>query len=307
MSDLTAAANKLGGKVVCGYIECPGPGHSKHDNSLHVWFDPDAPDGFRFKSWAADDRKACRDHVRDKLGVRDGEPPRFERTSPPAKRDTEEQSRFAVKLFNESRRARGTLVQRYLGNRGIELTDEVIRADAIRFEPRCCFKLVDGSKVWLPAMQALFRDIHTNKARALHSTALRADGSGRIKEGEIPGLALKKGKRMLGPVDGCAIKLCAEEEVLEGLGICEGIEDGLALIAAGWRPVWACGSKDALSDFPVLSGVECLTVFGDPGSPAEAACRKVEARWVSAGLECRVIVPAEEGDWNDVFRRLSDG
>ena len=30
------------------------------------------------------------------------------------------------------------------------------------------------------------------------------------------------------------VRLSSDEDVLEGLGICEGIEDGLAILVSGW-------------------------------------------------------------------------
>ncbi len=47
----------------------PGPGHGPDDRSLSVKDDPRNPDGFVVKSFAGDDPVACRDHVRDALGL----------------------------------------------------------------------------------------------------------------------------------------------------------------------------------------------------------------------------------------------
>ena len=35
------------------------------------------------------------------------------------------------------------------------------------------------------------------------------------------------------------------------------------MLLSGWAPVWAASSAGAISKFPVLSGVECLTIFAD--------------------------------------------
>ncbi len=48
---------------------CPGPGHSAGDRSLSVKPDPADREGFLTHSFAGDDWKACRDHVRKKLGL----------------------------------------------------------------------------------------------------------------------------------------------------------------------------------------------------------------------------------------------
>ena len=68
-------AELLGGDVRgADEVSCPGPGHSAGDRSLSVKLDKDAPDGFVVHSFAGDDPLACRDYVRDKLGLAPFEP-----------------------------------------------------------------------------------------------------------------------------------------------------------------------------------------------------------------------------------------
>ncbi len=86
-----------------------------------------------------------------------------------------------------------------------------------------------------------------------------------------------------------------------GFGIAEGVETALSVTQAGWRPVWACLSAGAVAAFPVLPGVDCLTVFADrdksgTGERAAAGCL---ARWLDAGREAVAIAPDFMGDWND--------
>src|SRR5215207_3381998 len=64
------AAKLLGGESIrAESVLCPGPGHSPRDRSLHVTFASTAPEGFLVRSYANDDFGACRDHVRDRLGL----------------------------------------------------------------------------------------------------------------------------------------------------------------------------------------------------------------------------------------------
>jgi predicted P-loop ATPase len=60
----------LGGDVT-GADSCnvPGPGHSAKDRSLSIKIDPAAPDGFLVYSHAGDNDVACKDYVRDRLGL----------------------------------------------------------------------------------------------------------------------------------------------------------------------------------------------------------------------------------------------
>lgn len=55
-------------------VLAPGPGHSKGDRSLSILIDPDAPDGFVITSFAGNDVNACRDHVRQALGLPSWQP-----------------------------------------------------------------------------------------------------------------------------------------------------------------------------------------------------------------------------------------
>jgi len=65
-----SVAKALGGDVVNGNkVLAPGPGHSAKDRSLSIEVDGDAPDGFTVHSFAGDDWKVCKDHVRETLGL----------------------------------------------------------------------------------------------------------------------------------------------------------------------------------------------------------------------------------------------
>jgi hypothetical protein len=67
--DLKTLAHALGGKISNGQVIAPGPGHSTADRSLSVKVDSDAPGGFIVHSFSNDDPIACRDYVRQKLGL----------------------------------------------------------------------------------------------------------------------------------------------------------------------------------------------------------------------------------------------
>ncbi|MGC1541341.1 MAG: AAA family ATPase, partial [Xanthobacteraceae bacterium] len=67
--DLKSLARALGGKTSNGQVLAPGPGHSSADRSLSVKLDNSAPDGFVVHSFSGNDPIACRDYVRQKLGL----------------------------------------------------------------------------------------------------------------------------------------------------------------------------------------------------------------------------------------------
>jgi hypothetical protein len=129
-----------------------------------------------------------------------------------------------------------------------------------------------------------------------HCTFLRADGFGKIQQG--------KQKIMWGAWG--VIRLASDDLVTAGLGICEGIETGLAIMQrAGWAAVWAAGCSGSVAKLPVLPGIECLTLFPDAddsgaGRDAAEACA---GRWRDAGREVQTIWPPAGTDWLDALSR----
>ena len=189
--------------------------------------------------------------------------------------------RAALTIWAEAVDPVGSIVETYLASRGLQASD--VAGQAIQFHPALRY---EGEIV--PGMVALFRDITTDVPCGIHRTFL--DGQGR-----------KIDRRMLGRTKDAAIKLDADETVTEGIGIAEGIETALAVIGMGWRPVWALGSANAIARFPVLPGVESLTIFADHDDVGIKAARACGRRWADAGLDARVLRPPAIGaDWNDM-------
>jgi putative DNA primase/helicase len=292
MLDPRAVAHKLGGSVNGRNVIAPGPGHSPADRSLAVRFDPNAPEGFSCHSFAGDDWRECRDYVRCALGLsalegrrRRWVPYRPTRAAAVANDDAGGRTAFALRLWNEARDSRGTVVTKYLASRDLTLPEDVA-GDVIRFHPALNF---EGSLVG--AMGALFRDVASNKPCGIHRTFLDAMGR-------------KLGRKMLGRARSAAIKLDADANVTLGLHLGEGLETCLAARLAGFRPVWALGSAGAIGAFPVLPGIEAVTILvevGDGGANLRAT-QACAARWIEAGREAFNVVPLVGSDLNDVWR-----
>lgn len=254
-----------------------------------------APDGFVVHSFAGDPPIECRDHVRAALSLGAREQPRRKsspRWSPPCivapDDDAAHRSALALRLWSEARDPRGRVVAGYLASRGLSLPDD-IAGDVIRFHPALKF---DGLPV--AAMVALYRDIRTNEPCGIHRTFL--DGAGN-----------KLDRKMLGRARDAAIKLNADESVTLGLNVGEGVETCLAARLAGFRPVWALGSATAIAAFPLLSGIEAITVLGetDDGGANHRAAQACAARWIGAGREALMVAPLVGGDLNDVWREVA--
>lgn len=102
------------------------------------------------------------------------------------------------------------------------------------------------------------------------------------------------------------VRLTPDDEVTRGLFLAEGIETALDAMARSWRPMWSTGSKTTMASFPVLSGVEALTIFADndpDGGGLRAAVEAAE-RWLAAGREAHVYQRETTGDLNDAYREV---
>ncbi|WP_373503645.1 toprim domain-containing protein [Aestuariivirga sp.] len=258
---------------------------------------------FTVHSFAGDHWTVCKDYVRSLLGL-PHEEWRRELREPlsafaavnQAPDPTVHKREFALRMWNAAQPPTFTPVQRYLESRGLDLfTAGLAHGDVIRFMPFCPFKLEDEGRTHHPAMVCLFRDILTDEPRAIQRTALAADGNGKAKiEGLDP-------KQMLAPVKGCAIKLSPDHEVTEGIAIAEGVENALTALCGGLAPVWALGSAGAVEAFPVLPGVEAITILADHDRAGIEAARKCAHRWADEGREAIITYPPKPGaDWNDM-------
>lgn len=189
-------------------------------------------------------------------------------------------------LWSEAVAAPGTIVETYLNYRHVGLP---AGATCIRYHARC-----PRGTDRLPAMVAEMRDAVTDEFVGVHRTFLKADGMGKA-ELEPPRMAL-------GTIAGAVIKVSADPEVGMGLGICEGLEDAIAVLNAGWSPVWSCISAGNLGAFPLIRGVEALTVFADADAAGLKAALRVVNRWQEAGREARIVIPAGGKDFDEVLR-----
>lgn len=276
--DARSLARALGGDVIArDQVAAPGPGHSRHDRSLSVRLSANAPNGFLIHSHAGDDWRDCRDHVKRALGLPTGiaspmpVAPMVEfhlDTPDPAKIDS------ALRLWSEGVDPAGTPAETYLRSRRLELD---VTGDVLRWHPR------------LRAMLALFRNIVTNEPQAVSRTFLDQE-------------ARKLGRKFVGPTKGAAIKLDADEDVLGGLHIGEGIETCLAARMLGLRPAWALGSAGAIAAFPVLNGVDCLSLLREHDDANKRAADVCAANWHAAGREVFNILPRAGKDINDSIK-----
>ena len=170
---------------------------------------------------------------------------------------------------------------------------------------RCALPPQDSKLRWHPALKH-FESGRTFPARVglvthaedsrkrlgLHRTYLAAGGSGKadVRDAKMS---------LCSPLKGGCIRLWPDQWVTTGLALAEGVETALSL-ALAFRPVWACIDAGHLEGFPVLGGIESLTIAVDNDDAGQKAAKDCTARWRDAGREvCWVVSQLEGADFND--------
>lgn len=290
------------GRITAGGVSFTPPGHSNRDRSGRVLLNPARPFGIWVQSLAGDDELGLRDFVLDCVGIAPDawrqERPNDEhetnrrrlvqaRHERDARQKVEQRRRRAREMWEAAQHPAGSIVEAYLSSRALILGEDV-SGSAIRFHPACPWSEDDGPTVFVPAMIAAMRDITSGEIVAVHRTHLSETGQ-------------KLGRKMYGTAGGAAIMLDGLEEITSGLAIGEGIESVMAARQMGIRPAWALGSIGAIASFPLIGGVETLTVLAenDPNGASDRGCREVAARWCAAGRTVDLVRPEHGKDLND--------
>ncbi|EXL09792.1 DUF7146 domain-containing protein [Aquamicrobium defluvii] len=274
--NLQQAAVALGGIVSGGRIRCPAPGKGRKNRSLSVKMNPDG--SFHATDFSGGDWRVARDHVKALLGLSDDKPVEFRAPVPQIDHDRLARQKTAADIWARSIPIMGTLAETYLASRGLSYDGE-----SLRYYP--------GGR----AMVALITNAVTGEAQGIHRTFLDRDGRAVLMHDG------RKKKLMLGAAAGGVVRLSGDEDVTLGLAIAEGIETALAV---PFRPVWACLSAGQLAAFPVLAGIEALTIFADndasgTGQRDGFVCAE---RWHAAGKEVEMRMLAEVGkDYADLM------
>jgi phage/plasmid primase-like uncharacterized protein len=211
----------------------------------------------------------------------------------PQQPSTNNNAALAGRIWPASVSIAGTVAEHYLARiRGIDLAQIPELDEVLRFHPACPF-----DKGETACLIALVRDVVTDAPKAIMRTALTDDGR-------------KLARMGLGPKAGGAIKLWPDAAVSTGLVVGEGLE---TVASAATRiehkgtllqPAWALVDAANLAAFPVLSGIEALTLLVDndesgTGQDAADACTK---RWLAADCSVDQLIPHVIGaDFNDLL------
>lgn len=209
---------------------------------------------------------------------------------PPERRDDRRGRELAFALWRGAQPPAGGPVERYLAGRGLCLPDRPSRV--LRFHRACPF----GADR-LPAMLALIRNAITGAPQGVHRTPLTWAGE-RARDADDA----KRPKMILGAARSGAVMLAPRVPDAPALAICEGIETGLAIFRhVPSATIWAALSAGGIAAFPVLAGVERLTIYADNdakpdgGNTGLAAARQAARRWAGAGRSWAIEYPAAPG------------
>jgi hypothetical protein len=245
MTDARGIVKQLGGRWAGSYglVRCPA--HDDRKPSLKIKDDPNKKDHIDLHCFSGCDWRTVKDELA-KLGLiesvvsshrsaHSGATTKPKPSKP--ERSAADRTRIAVRIWEQSVRLKGTLGWKYFTERRqlhIGLLPDL--KHALRWYERDC------------AVIALMTDPVANQPVGVHRTFLNPDGT-------------KRERKMLGSMG--IIRLSPDEDVTHGLGLCEGVEDGLSLLLSGWRPIWAASCARAIETFPVLSGITALSIFSD--------------------------------------------
>ena len=133
-----------------------------------------------------------------------------------------------------------------------------------------------------------------------------------VRPGQSPLIFNHRGPRpdridrlSLGPTANGAIKLSLDGDVTHGLLIGEGIETVLsASLLLKFRPCWSVLSRSGIAKFPILTGIESVTIAVDrdeSGDGQRDAATLVE-RLTEAGIEAVTTHSTVGKDFNDALR-----
>jgi len=132
-----------------------------------------------------------------------------------------------------------------------------------------------------PCLVAMVTHAVDDTPISLHRTWVNADGT---KTNLDPSRLLLGGHRKAGGV----IRLWPDEAVMTGLGIAEGIESALSL-AHAIKPVWSCIDAGNLAKFPVLPGIESLTIAVDDDPSGIGAANECAERWAQEDRDVSLV------------------
>jgi hypothetical protein len=174
----------------------------------------------------------------------------------------------------------------YFNRRSIDI-DAVPNHGGLRWHPRCTWE--GGTR---PCIVGRYTTAAGNQQRGVWRRPI---------DGGKP--------KALGPTAECVIRLWPDDAVESGLVLGEGVETTLAAATnikhkgTLLQPAWAAGSAGGMGRFPVLSGIQALTLLvdNDESRAGRRAADECADRWEADRREVTLLEPNILGaDFNDL-------
>lgn len=184
----------------------------------------------------------------------------------------------------------GSCVMEYLASRGLEPSAATKQATVTYYD--------DGKNVG--DFECMVHKVTAADGSPLtfHVTYL-ADG----KKADVP--TARKVLPAIAPLHGAAIRL--KKEAAE-MGVAEGVETALAASAMFNLPVWSVINTTLMEKFDPPEICTRLWIFGDSDKSfaGQKSAYSLAERLSRKGLEVHVLIPATNGDWNDVLLGIGE-
>jgi len=187
-------------------------------------------------------------------------------------------------LWSNGRPLNGTLAERYLRNRGIDIIPPGLRfcsrtplgrGASATFRPALLAAVTDDSG--LLAVQRTFLDEHARRARDLDNP-----------------------RRMLARPKAGAVRLAA---ATDELGIAEGIETAISALILLGIPIWAALGNERFPHLAIPRSVRRLVLLPDNDPAGHLALSRAHEALAGDGRLIETIWPWRSlNDWNDVLR-----
>jgi putative DNA primase/helicase len=279
-------ARALGGRKAGRNWMARCPAHDDREPSLSI---SDANDGkVLVCCHAGCDQQQVIAALRSRGLWAENAPQLFQRSAPHASTANQlnhlaaKRTKDAVAIWGKAVPPQGTLVETYLGARGLYLPPPAM----LRFHTG----LKHPSGGFWPTMVALVTRGSDGISLAIHRTFLSRDGSRKAP--------VDPQKMMLGPCSGGAVRLAPAGDVLM---VGEGIETCLAAMQARGHPAWAALSTSGLLALGLPVDVRDVIVLADGDNAGEAAARGAALRWKREGRRVRIARPPKGMDFNDML------
>ena len=199
----------------------------------------------------------------------------------------------ARRLFAMSQPINGTMVEKYLHDRGITALPD---CTSLRFHPRCYYRPdpFEPTETW-PAMIAAVTDLD-GRITGVHRTYLNPEGFDRLAGGKAP---IDTPRRAMGHLLGNAVRFGVADDVMAAG---EGIETMLSLCCVlPEMPMAAALSAAHLRAIRLPPALRRLYIVRDDDPAGDNAMESLSARAGVSGIEAIALSP-RCGDFNEDLR-----